>query len=250
MKSPLWQVLGCFLLLLFWYGLSFSLGKTVVPLPHGVILLFFRLVLSGELLLHSGASLFRLLAGIFGALILGVPLGILAGTSRWGERLISPVVYLLYPLPKIAFLPLFMILFGLGNLSKIILLFSVVLFQIILAARDGVKNIPESYHRVARLHELGGKERFLKLYLPSTLPGLFSAMRISTGIGMAVLFFAENYAARYGLGYFIMNNWIMIYYEGMFAGILMLALTALLLLMLIDFLENRLCPWNNVGINR
>lgn len=243
MKSGRWLPVSTLILLIFWYGLSFFLGERIIPKPHEVLVLFGRLVISGELLFHGGASLFRLCAGIGAALILGIPLGILAGTNRWGERLLAPLVYLLYPLPKIAFLPVFMVLFGLGNLSKIILLFSVVLFQIILTARDGVKNLPLSYFRVARLHNLNKWDRFFKLYFPSTLPGIFSALRISTGIGMAVLFFAENYAARYGLGYFIMNNWIMINYTGMFAGILMLGLTASVLIFFIDFLEKRICIW-------
>ena len=243
MKSGRWLPLSSLILLILWYAFSFLLGEMVIPRPHDVLLLFSKLVFTGELLLHGGASLFRLCAGLGAALVIGTPLGILAGTSRWGERLLSPLVYLLYPLPKIAFLPIFMILFGLGNLSKIILLFSVVFFQIILAARDGVKSLPPSYLRVARLHNLNSRDRLFKLYLPSTLAGIFSALRISIGIGMAVLFFAENYASRYGLGYFIMNNWIMINYTGMFAGILMLGLTASTLLFFIDFLESRICRW-------
>jgi len=243
MKSGKWFFISLLILLCLWTGLSLYLGAHIIPRPGDVLQLFFKLLLSGELLIHSGASILRLFIGITAALILGIPLGILAGTRTWWKRLFAPLVYLLYPLPKIAFLPVFMVLFGLGNLSKMILLFSVVFFQIILAARDGVKNIPDSYLRIADLHKLNRRDRFFKLYLPSTLPGIFSALRISTGIGMAVLFFAENYAARYGLGYFIMNNWVMINYQGMFAGILMLGLTASTLLLLIDFLERTFCFW-------
>jgi len=155
----------------------------------------------------------------------------------------SPVLYLLYPLPKIAFLPIFMVLFGLGNLSKIILLWAVIIFQLLIAVRDGVQSIPLEYHIAADTLGLTRKRRFFKLYLPSALPGLFSALRISVGIGMAVLFFAENYATSYGLGYFIMNSWVMINYPMMFAGILGLGLLSYLVMISLDWLERFLCPW-------
>lgn len=235
--------IGSVVIILIWYLFSLISGPMLIPRPEETIKLFFSLILNGELLLHGAASLLRLISGILAALLFGIPIGIIAGTTRLGDRILAPVVYLLYPLPKIAFLPVFMLIFGLGNMSKIILLFSVILFQIILAARDGVKDIPEAYHRVARLHRLNRFERTFKLYLPSTLSGIFSALRISTGIGMSVLFFAENYASHWGLGYFIMNNWVMINYKGMFAGILMLGLTASALLFSIDTLESRVCRW-------
>ena len=183
-----------------------------------MVRVFLELLLSDGLLRHAAASLLRLIAGIGAGLIIALPAGIWAGVSSTGDRLLSPVVYVLYPLPKIAFLPVFMVIFGLGNLSKILLLFSVLVFQLILAARDGVKDIPVEYHRAARMLGLSRKRRFFALYLPSTYVGMFAALRISIGIGIAVLFLAENYATSYGMGYFIMNNWVMINYPRMFAG--------------------------------
>jgi len=226
-----------------WYILSLILGPQLIPLPHTVGWHFIQLVTEGELLLHSLASLLRILGGILLALITAVPLGILTGTFPPADKALTPVVYLLYPLPKIAFLPVFMLLFGLGDLSKILLLSTVLFFQLLLASRDGVRNLPREYIRVAQNLNLSPKQRFLKLYLPASLPPLFSALRISIGIAMAVLFFAENYATSYGLGYYIMNSWIMINYPLMFCGILAMALTAGLLLYLIDRAEKWACPW-------
>ncbi len=84
---------------------------------------------------------------------------------------------------------------------------------------------------------------FLKLIFPSTLPRLFSALRISMGISISVLFFAENYATTYGIGYYIMNSWSMVNYENMFAGILAIAILGMVLYGSIDWLERRLCRW-------
>lgn len=236
---------GLLFVTLLWQAATILLGERIVPAPFSTLSVFVRLLVDGDILLHAGATLGRLFTAILIGLVVALPLGIWAGVSRIGNRLVSPVLYVLYPVPKIAFLPLFMILFGLGNRSKIILLFSVIVFQLAIAARDVVKEIPVELHRAAQVLELGRRRKFFSLYLPSTLPGVFSALRISVGIGMAVLFLAENYATRYGLGYFIMNNWVMINYPRMFAGILALGILASLILIFLDLLQKLLIPWQN-----
>lgn len=229
-----------------WWLLSLAIGERLIPPPPQVVRVFLGLLTGDGLLIHAGASLLRLLLGLAVATAVAVPIGIAAGVSHGADRLISPVVYVLYPLPKIAFLPIFMVLFGLGDLSKIILLFSVVVFQLIIAARDGVRGIPQALLFAAESLQLGRWDRLIRLYLPSTLPQLFSALRISVGIGIAVLFLAENYATTYGIGYFIMNNWVMINYPRMFAGILALGILAAGVLAALDGLQRVFCPWRSV----
>ncbi|MFW5696126.1 MAG: ABC transporter permease [Alkalispirochaeta sp.] len=226
-----------------WWVLSLALGAHLIPPPPAVATVLGQLFMEGTIFRHAGASLFRLVTGIGVALMVGVPIGILSGVSSRADRLISPVVYVLYPLPKIAFLPVFMVLFGLGDLSKIVLLVAVVVFQLVLAARDGVRNIPRELHYAAATLHLRAGARFRRLYLPSTLPHVFSAVRISVGIGIAVLFLAENYATTYGMGYFIMNNWVMINYPRMFAGIVALGVLAAMVLSAVDAVERRVCRW-------
>ncbi|HKK48784.1 MAG TPA: ABC transporter permease [Alkalispirochaeta sp.] len=227
----------------FWWGLSAVLGATLIPSPATVAAVLWALLVEGSIFRHAGASLLRLMAGIGAAVLVGVPVGILSGVSSRADRLISPVVYVLYPLPKIAFLPVFMVLFGLGDLSKIVLLVAVIFFQLVLSARDGVRGIPRELHYAAATLKLDGIARFRRLYLPSALPQVFSAVRISVGIGIAVLFLAENYATTYGMGYFIMNNWVMINYPRMFAGIVALGVLAAAVLSVIDVLERHVCRW-------
>lgn len=226
-----------------WWLLSAVLGADLIPAPSTVAVVLGRLLLQGTIFRHAGASLLRLVAGIGIAVVLGVPLGILSGVSPRADRLISPVVYVLYPLPKIAFLPVFMVLFGLGDVSKIVLLVAVIFFQLVLSARDGVRGIPRELHYAAATLRLHGVARFRRLYLPSALPQVFSAVRISVGIGIAVLFLAENYATTYGMGYFIMNNWVMINYPRMFAGIVALGILAAAVLATVDAIERRVCRW-------
>lgn len=234
---------GFIVIFTFWYLLSISLGTNLIPYPVDVLIYLGQLIINGTIFYHIGFSLMRLIIAIVTALMIGVPLGLLIGVNESTDQWFSPILYILYPIPKIAFLPVFMALFGLGDLSKIILLFSVLIFQIILAARDGVKQIPIELHHVAKTLQLSKKDKLVKLYLPHALPHIFSALRISIGISMAVLFFGENYATTYGMGYYIMNNWIMVNYEGMFAGIVVLGIMASLLIHSIDTIQTKVCPW-------
>ena len=233
---------GSLIVLLFWYALHLTLNSAIIPSPYAAFVEFFKL-LQGDLLLHILVSLYRIIAAVLISLAIGLPLGLWAGLSRRADRFISPVAYILYPIPKIAFLPVFMILFGLGDTSKIILIIAVIVFQIMLAARDGVKEIPgELFHSVKSLG-LSRAQTYINLVLPAVLPKTISALRISTGISISVLFFAENFATAYGIGHYIMNSWTMADYTGLFAGILALSIMGIAVFKLIDLLEKKLCPW-------
>ncbi|WP_242875988.1 ABC transporter permease [Cellulosilyticum sp. I15G10I2] len=203
----------------------------------------FMVLLPNTLSLHLLGSLLRILTAVTLSLLLGVPLGLLTGTSKKADAVISPIIYILYPLPKIAFLPIFMILFGIGDASKIILIVTIIIFQILLAVRDGVKEIPqELFYSVSSLgvSPLG---MYQHLILPAVVPRLISGLRISIGISISALFFAENFATTYGIGYYIMNAWTMVDYLDMFCGILALSLLGFFLLSTLDALEKGLCPW-------
>jgi ABC-type nitrate/sulfonate/bicarbonate transport system permease component len=238
---------GLLLLIVLWYIAAFALGDTLIPPPHLVVSLSFRLLLSGELFFHSLATIVRIIAGLILALITAWPIGLLISRSSHFDHFLSPLIYLLYPVPKIAFLPVFMLLFGLGDFSKIMLLYTVIVFQLTISIRDGIREIPAEFIILADTMKLSTKLRVTKLYLPASIPRILSALRISIGISMAVLFFAENYATSYGLGYFIMNGWTMINYPIMFSGILALSLTAGLLLSSIDLIQSKLCPWLEIS---
>jgi NitT/TauT family transport system permease protein len=234
-------------ILLIWTLLHTLLGGRLIPSPWATAAVLAQLAAGPELWLHIGASLYRIIAGIALALLAGIPLGLAAGLRRSADRLLSPLLYLLYPLPKIAFLPVFMLLFGLGDLSKIILIWTIIVFQLVIAARDGVKEIPESLFRA--MQTLGVKRRqfYRDLIIPSILPKLISALRVSLGISISVLFFGENFSTTWGIGYFVMNSWIMVNYTQMFAGITAIGLMGIALFRFLDFSERLLCPWRFLG---
>ncbi|MDF2513547.1 MAG: transporter permease [Herbinix sp.] len=235
------QLAGFISFLILWEVFHLLLNTHTVPSPMETIV--YLVTVPEKVLIHCCASLLRVLAAIGVSLFIGVPLGILIGVNETCKNLLSPLLYFIYPMPKIAFLPIFMLLFGLGNTSKIILMIWIIIFQIVLSVRDGVDQISPVYFKVMSSYCATAGQRFKFLILPAILPQIFSGLRISIGITLASLFFAENYAAAYGIGYYILSAWSKMNYVEMFGGILAIGLMGILLFNLLDGLEYLCAPW-------
>ncbi len=193
--------------------------------------------------LHVYNSFIRLFWGILIAVIIGFLVGLLMGRNEKWNKLLDPIVYLTYPIPKIALLPIIMLLFGLGNQSKIILIVLIVVFPVILSVRDGIKDIPESYYKHLNVLGASSWQKFKIVTLPAGLSSILNALRVALGTAIAILFFTEVYGTEYGLGYFVMDAWGRLDYLDMYSGILVLSAVAFILFLLIDVLENRLLKW-------
>lgn len=233
---------GIIIIVVLWYLLSILIGSNMVPTPKTTIYELIRL-LKNNFIYHILYSMYRILGAIVISLIIGIPVGIALGSSNLLDKIISPAVYLLYPIPKIAFLPVFMVMFGIGDKSKIILMVTIIVFQILIVARDAVKEIDKDVLISARVMKFSKSDTILKVVIPSIAPKIFSALRVSIGIAISALFFSENYATKYGIGYYIMNSWSMVDYKGMFAGVLALSIMSLIIFKIIDLLEKKICPW-------
>ncbi|MFZ5353079.1 MAG: ABC transporter permease [Bacillota bacterium] len=233
-------------LILFWYLLHFLLQSGIIPSPYDTFMNFIS-IFPEKLFLHLLYSLWRVAAAVGISLLLGVSFGLWLGLKDKADKFFSPIVYLLYPIPKIAFLPVFMIFFGLGDLSKIILITAIIIFQIIVTARDSVKELTKELFYSAKSLGMNTKQIYLHVIIPAVLPKILTALRISVGTSIAVLFLGENFATTYGIGYFIMNSWTMVNYVEMFSGIIALSLMGMLLFKLIDLVEDRLCLWIKAG---
>lgn len=234
-------LVGFLTVIVFWQMLYYILQTHTIASP--ILTILYMWDIKGILLLHVLASMLRIIVSIAVALMIGIPIGIFIGKHKKLNQLFSPFLYILYPVPKVAFLPIFMLLYGLGNTSKIILIIWIVIFQIILSVRDGVQEIPKTYFQVMRGFSASERHTVKHLLLPAILPSLFSALRISIGISLASLFFAENYATIYGIGYFILSAWTKMNYVEMFAGIAALGLLGLFIFVLLDKLELLITPW-------
>ncbi len=201
----------------------------------------------GSLAGHLAISLARALGGILLALGAAVPLGLITGSERWWDRRLSPFIYLLYPIPHVVLLPLVILLFGIGNLSKIVLIGLIVFFQILVTTRDAARAIHPNYLLTMRTLGASRAQIYRHVIWPATLPRILTALRISIGTAVAILFFVESFATTRGLGFVIMDAWGQADYERLYAGIVAMAALGLCLYLLLDLVEERVCRWTRTA---
>lgn len=228
------------ILAIWWIG-SIALDSPVLPGPGAVALR--SVEIAPRLAVHAGASLGRVIVALILSVVLAVPLGLVMGRSRRVDRVIAPTTYLLYPVPKIALLPLVFLVVGIGEAARILIVVMVLFFQILVAVRDASRAIPAGY--LVAFVSLGGTRRqaIRFVLLPAILPQLLTSIRIGTGTGLAVLFFAETFFTDRGLGAFIVESWMRVSYVEMLSGIVTLGLVGFGLFAAIDAIEHRVCRW-------
>ncbi len=200
-----------------------------------------------DLVPHFFASGYRVLSGLLLSIVIAMPLGLVIGHERVLDRLLSPSIYLTYPIPKVVFLPLLFVFLGIYDAPKIGLITLVLVFQLLLSTRDAVKSIPKS-HILSVVSAGASKWHVYKhVILPASLPAMFSALRISIGMAITALALTEAFASRYGLWRYIYDQWSRYSnYERMFAGILAMGILGLVFYVVIDLLERWICRWQHV----
>jgi NitT/TauT family transport system permease protein len=225
-----------------WY-LAFSILKLpIVPSPIVVYINIFN-IFKEKISIHALYSLGRIFAGIIVSILIGLPLGFLMGYYKKVDKLLSPLIYFTYPVPKMALLPIVMLLFGLRETSKVIMIFLIVVFQIIITARDAVREIPkEAYYS---LNSLGASkfQIFKHIIAPASISEVITSTRLALGTAISVLFFTETYGTRYGMGYLIMDSWMRVNYIEMYSSIVVLSIIGLLIFSVIDIIEGFVCAW-------
>lgn len=229
-------------LLIIWWLLALVLKSPAVPFPPDALESFLENLQTG-MLTHLGVSLYRVLFSLFLSTLLGVPLGIFLGKNPGIDQRVAPLIYLTYPIPKVVFMPVLLIILGIGDISKIVLITLIVFYQILVTTRDAAKNLEKEYVLSVKSLGAGSKELYRHVYIPGCLPAILTSLRLGLGTAMAVLFLAETYATQTGIGFFIMDALSRMDYETMFAGIIAMGLMGFLLYVLLDKTEKALCSW-------
>lgn len=229
-------------LLLLWWLLALLLDSPAVPQPPKAMLSFL-VSIQGDLPVHLGVSLYRVLVSLFLATLMAVPLGIFLGKNPGIDTRVAPLLYITYPIPKVVFMPIFLIVLGIGDSSKILLITLITFYQILLTTRDAAKNMAKEY--VYSVKSLGASswDLYRHVYLPGCLPAILTSLRLGLGTALAVLFLAETYATQTGIGFFIMDALSRMNYEEMFAGIIAMGLMGFVLYVILDKTEKHLCSW-------
>lgn len=233
---------GFVIVIIVWYAVAGLTKLPIIPSPFAVfanIIIIFQ----DKLEIHVLYSLGRIVEGIAISVLLGVPLGFLMGYFQRFDKLLSPLVYFTYPVPKIALLPVVMLIFGLGEVSKIIMIVLIVIFQVIITSRDAVKAIPGETFRCLQSLGAGRLQIFSEIIIPASLSDVLTATRLALGTAVSILFFTETFGTEYGMGYFIMDSWMRVNYLDMYAGIIVLSFMGFCLFTAIDLAEHLLCSW-------
>lgn len=234
---------GLIATLIIWQILALLLNRSVFPPPTRVLVVFAQSI-GGELGWHFLVSAWRVIAATALSVALAVPIGLGLGQTPLLNRLFSPLIYIAHPIPKIVFLPIILILFGSGDASKIFIIGIILFFQILVVVRDEAADLRPELIMSVRSIGAGRRALFRFVYFPATIPAVLTALRISVGTAIAVLFFAESFATTSGLGYYILvESWGALRYAQMYAGVLAMSLLGLILYFVIDGLDKRLAPW-------
>jgi ABC-type nitrate/sulfonate/bicarbonate transport system permease component len=233
-------------LLVVWQLLAMVVNLSILPPPLTVFRVFLQELPRG-LSTHFLFSLWRVFAGMALSVLVAAPVGLAVGGSRTLNRIFSPFIYLLYPIPKVVFVPVVILFLGIGDVAKITIMFLILFFQIVVLVRDQAAGLPPQL--IQSLNSLGAGRRalFRFVYVPASLPAILTALRQSIGTAVAVLYITELSATRYGLGYYIYyNGSTLLDYPAMYAGVMAMSLLGLGMYFTVDWLERKWCPWKFV----
>jgi ABC-type nitrate/sulfonate/bicarbonate transport system permease component len=230
-------------IIILWQVISMIINQPILPSPIKVAMVFIT-ELSNGLLIHFLVSLWRVLASMALAILLAVPSGLILGQSKKLNGLFSPFIYLIYPIPKVVLVPIVLLFLGIGDLPKIVIIFLILFFQILVLVRDQAASLRPELIQSVRSLGAGRRALFRFVYLPASLPAILTALRQSVGTAVAVLYIAELFATQQGLGYYIyLNGSTLFNYPAMYAGVVAMSLLGLGLYFSIDWVEQRLTPW-------
>jgi NitT/TauT family transport system permease protein len=221
----------------------FVSSKLFLAAPSQIILAVGPLWASGELARHLETSTIEFILGYSAAALLGIALGFLMASSRIGKNILQPWVSGLYATPTVALAPLFILWFGVGIFSKIVVIVLLVIFPVIINTETGLKQTPLSLVETVFSFGASRTQIFFKVSLPFALPYIFAGLRLGIGRGLIGVVVAELFGARSGLGQLIQQSAETFNMPALFVGVLILAVSGILLTSGFIWVEKNITPW-------
>jgi NitT/TauT family transport system permease protein len=228
-----WEILG---------RLGF-LNPLFFPVPSLILAAFMTLLANGELQSNLTITLFRVFAGFLIGTIPGIIIGLWMGASKRVRLLLDPIIAATYPIPKLAIFPLLMVIFGIGELSKVAAIAIGCFYLVLINAMAGVRNINRTYFDVAQNYGASPGQVFLRVILPASLPLIFAGIRLALGTALVVVVGVEFVSANHGIGAMIWTAWETFEIEKLYVGIGICAVLGLLFTLALKKVEEHLTPW-------
>jgi len=230
-----WQVIG---------SLQF-VSKTVLPAPLDILISFKELILSGELFGHLKVSIWRAFLGFVLGGSLGLIIGGIVGFAKKSEDFLDPTLQMIRTVPHLAVTPLFILWFGFGELSKVLLIALGAFFPIYINTFQGIRGVDSKLFDVARVLQFSKKKQMTKLIIPAALPNILLGVRLSLGIAWLGLVVAELMGSSSGVGYMIMDARQFSQTDVVFVGIIIFAVVGKLTDSFVRVLEKHLLKWRD-----
>jgi NitT/TauT family transport system permease protein len=237
------------LLLAFWEALVLLkiLDARFFPLPSDVIHDLVVQAMGKDLWINVGYTVTRMLVGFVLGAVPGVLLGIAMGLSPVLRQLLQPAIAAIYPIPKIALFPLIMLIFGLGESSKWVIVGVAVFFQVLMSTLAGVVNIDRVYLDVAADFRARRWQAYRTIALPAALPFIFTGFQLGLGMSLIVVVIAENFGTEKGLGYVIWHSWQVFEVRDMYVALILVALLGYVAQLLLGRIERAVIPWRRAA---
>lgn len=235
-----------------WGARSGAIDARLFSAPTSVFARMWEMTRSGELGDHVGITVYRFLMGYLIGGLLGVLAGMILGMSRAVNAALGPLFAALYALPKIAILPLLLLIFGLNDTPRIIAVGITVFFVLQINTQGGIRQLDAKVQEAATAYGAVGIKRMVHVILPGVLPAVFTGFRVAGGLGVVVVTAVEFVASNSGLGYLIWNSWQLFQAEKMYVGLVTVALLGALITLTVSVLEYAFLPWrrNRAGRRR
>lgn len=213
------------------------------PAPSSIISYFVEYVISGEILRQTGITLYRVFVGFILGAVPGTILGLLAGTNRLVRAGVVPIIGAVYPIPKIAILPLVILVFGISDRTLFVVVAIGVFFPMVINTLGAVLNIDKIYFDVGDNVGASRARQFFTIALPGSIPGIASGIRVAWGMALLILIGSEFIASQSGIGYFIYEGWQTFQVKQLYAGIITISIVGVTTFALLERLEKAIVPW-------
>jgi ABC-type nitrate/sulfonate/bicarbonate transport system permease component len=224
-----------------WRGIA----PVYLPPPSTIAVYLFRMIADGSIEFNLGVTLLRIFAGFAAAAVTGVTLGVLMGMSRIVARIADPWIAALYPLPKIALIPLLVIWLGTGELNKIVISAITAFFPIVISTYAGIRQTDQGLIKAAR--DLGANRHQiqLKIVIPAAVPSIFAGLHLGMGVTVILVVAAEmiGSSSQSGMGFLLIQSGQVMETEKVFASLVVLAVVGALIIKLQQWIDRKIAPW-------
>jgi len=245
-KYPVWlSAVALFGVVVFWeiFAQIGFVSELFLPAPSSILTEGLGMMQSGEIFANLSASLYRIALGYLIGCVLGIAVGLLTGMSKLADIVGTPLVYALYPIPKIALLPLIILWLGIGEVSKVTIVSLGVFFPVAINTYSGVKNIDPLYIRVAISFYATQMSLIRKVILPGALPVIFAGLKLAAGTSLLMLVAAEMIAAQEGIGAMILHYGDLMMTTKLMVGVILLSVLGVIFTNSLQYIEKKIIPY-------